>query len=251
MSVRGTVPLTSCVSVTGLGCSYGSQQVVWEASLCLPRAGGVAVVGRNGVGKTTLLRGIARAFGVRSSGQILIDGIDVSNWRPDRISRVGLSFVPDDRRILPLSVRDNLRLGARARAGWREGVEEVVEIFPLLKDRLDQRGDTLSGGEQQALAIARALMARPKYLMLDEPAEGFAPALVEQLVRALLDVRDRAQVGVLLVDRNVELISRLCTDVLGMSKGRILHRSTAADFAADEQLRVKFLAPVDTQRAQA
>jgi ABC-type branched-subunit amino acid transport system ATPase component len=233
-----------CLQVDRLHCSYGSQQVVWDVSLQVPFGDGVAIVGRNGVGKTTVLRGIANAFGVHSSGTVRLDGTDVSGWRPDRIAKAGLAFVPDDRRILPLSVRDNLRLGARAQAGWKATAGQVLEYFPLLKDRLDQRGDTMSGGEQQAVAIARALMAQPRYLVLDEPAEGLAPALVSQLIEALTTLRRETSIGVLLVDRNIDLISELCTTVIGMSKGRVFRQATATDFAADESLRVQFLAPV-------
>jgi branched-chain amino acid transport system ATP-binding protein len=233
-----------CLDVDGLTCSYGSQQVVWDVSLRLALGDGVAIVGRNGVGKTTVLRGIANAFGVRRTGRIRLDGADVTTWRPDRIARAGLGYVPDDRRILPLSVQDNLRLGARAAKGWKATAEQVLEYFPLLKDRLNQRGDTMSGGEQQAVAIARALMAAPRYLLLDEPAEGLAPALIAQLIEALTALRQDTSIGILLVDRNIDLISKLCKAVFGMSKGRILHQATAAEFAADESLRVRFLAPV-------
>jgi branched-chain amino acid transport system ATP-binding protein len=236
--------LQRCLEIDGLDCSYGSQQVVWDVSIRVALGEGIAIVGRNGVGKTTVLRGIANAFGVRSSGRVCLDGVAVSGWRPDRIARAGLGFVPDDRRILPLSVRDNLRLGARAEAGWKATAERLIEYFPLLKDRLDQRGDTMSGGEQQAVAIARALMAEPAYLLLDEPAEGLAPALVRQLIDALTALREETAVSILLVDRNIDLISQFCGSVVSMSKGRIMHQATAGDFAADEDLRIQFLAPV-------
>lgn len=244
MTEVGTAPPQQCLTVEGLTCSYGSQQVVWDVSIAVELGDGVAIVGRNGVGKTTVLRGIANAFGVRAGGRVCLDGADVSNWRPDRIARAGLSFVPDDRRILPLSVRDNLRLGARAKADWKSTAERVLEYFPLLKGRLDQRGDTMSGGEQQAVAIARALMAQPRYILLDEPAEGLAPALVNDLIGAVTALRQQTAVGILLVDRNVDVITKLCSRVVGMSKGRILYQATAGEFAADESLRARFLAPV-------
>lgn len=239
-----TVASAGRLEVAGLNCSYGSQQVVWDVSLEVPLGGGVAVVGRNGVGKTTLLRGIARAFGVRSTGSVTLDGTEVGSWRADKLARAGLGFVPDDRRILPLSVSDNLRLGARAASDWKARADRIVEYFPLLRERLGQRGDTMSGGEQQAVAIARALMAEPRYLLLDEPAEGLAPELVNQLIDALLAFRERTEVGILLVDRNIDLISKLCTDVIAISKGRVAHRASAEQFATDEQLRVTLLAPI-------
>jgi branched-chain amino acid transport system ATP-binding protein len=237
-------PDPPCLDVDRLACSYGSQQVVWDVSIRVALGDGIAIVGRNGVGKTTVLRGIANAFGVRSTGRVRLDGTEVGTWRPDRIARAGLGFVPDDRRILPLSVRDNLRLGARAEVGWKATADRLLEYFPLLKDRLDQRGDTMSGGEQQAVAIARALMAQPRYLLLDEPAEGLAPTLVSQLINTLAALREETAVGILLVDRNIDLITKLCTSVIGMSKGRITRQATAAEFAADESLRAEFLAPV-------
>jgi ABC-type branched-subunit amino acid transport system ATPase component len=128
--------------------------------------------------------------------------------------------------------------------GWKSKIDNMVEYFPLLKDRLNQRGDTMSGGEQQAVAVARALMAEPRYLLLDEPAEGLAPELVNQLIDALLAFREKTDIGILLVDRNVDLISKLCTEVVAVSKGRVVAQASSESFASDEQLRVRFLAPI-------
>jgi branched-chain amino acid transport system ATP-binding protein len=240
---RDRDPAASGLVVTGMQCWYASQQVIWEADLTVPAGDGVAIVGRNGVGKTTLLRGVMNAFGARSTGSVVLDGKEIADWRPDQIARSGVGFVPDDRRMLPLSVLENLKLGARNKAAWTENLERVVSYFPLIKDRLKQRADTMSGGEQQAVAIARALMSDPRYLLLDEPAEGLAPALVDQLIEALVAIRNETGIGILLVDRNAALISNLSSVVIGLSKGRVRHRTTSAEFASSEAVRVKFLAP--------
>ncbi len=254
MRVRPLAPTSvtstdACLAVDDLSCFYGSQQIVWNVSFQVQVGAGVALVGRNGVGKTTVLRGISNTFGVRTAGSVSLNGAEIGGNRPDKIARAGLSLVPDDRRILPLSVMDNLRLGARPGTDWRDQVDRMVGYFPLLKDRLSQRGDTMSGGEQQTVAVARALMARPKYLLLDEPAEGLAPKLVSQVIDAVLAFREESDLGIVLVDRNIDMIAQLCGEVYGMSKGELMHHASAADFAKDEQLRVKFLAPVGADTA--
>jgi branched-chain amino acid transport system ATP-binding protein len=246
-SAPGTVSraaVDGALETRHLSCFYESTQVIWSVSLRVPSGRGVALVGRNGVGKTTFLRGIAHAFGVRTTGDVRLDGLQVAGWSPEKITRAGVSLVPHDRRILPLSVLDNFQLGARGAPGWRSRVDELLGYFPTLKDRLKQRGDTLSGGEQQAVAIIRALMGRPRYLLLDEPSEGLAPKLVDSLTVALSSLRKDTSVGLLLVDRNVALIEEICDEVHGMSKGRLLRSATAKEFAASEELQVEFLAPI-------
>lgn len=231
------------LEATTVSCWYGQQQVVWDVSLTIPAGSGVALVGRNGVGKTTFLRGLMHAFGVRTSGRVSFGGTDISSWGAAKIARAGIGFVPHDRRILPLTVLENMQLGARGARGWTTTADLMLDYFPLLKSRLKQRGDTLSGGEQQALAIARALMAHPRFLILDEPAEGLAPQLVARLIEALTTLRQEMSFGLLVVDRNTELITSLCNEVHGMSKGMLVHHATATEFGASEEVRVRMLAP--------
>jgi len=242
-SSADTTAASESLSVKKLSCWYGAQQVVWDVDLNIPLRAGVALVGRNGVGKTTLLRGISGAFGVKTAGQVLVGETDLAGWAPEKIAGQGVALVPHDRRIFPLTVQENLKLGARGASDWAARAETMLGYFPLLKPKLRQRGDTLSGGEQQALAIARAMMGSPRYLLLDEPAEGLAPSLVDQLIEALLALRQGSEIGILLVDRNPDLISELCSQVHGMSKGRINRRATASEFSASEDLRAQFLAP--------
>ncbi len=222
--------------------SYGRQRVVWNVSLRLSRGDGVAIIGRNGVGKTTLLRCITNSFGVRVSGQILLNGVNVAGLRPEQINRLGISIVPSDRRIFPLSVRENLVLGA---VGPRpaERLEIILSYFQLLSKKLHQRGDTLSGGEQQALALARALMGNPEFLLLDEPTEGLAPSVVQQLSDVLEEVRPASDVGLIIVDRNVAFVSRHCSTVIGMSKGKLTSSHPIGEFVASESLREQLLTP--------
>src|SRR4051794_8680380 len=150
---------------------YGSHEIVSGVSLEVPRAGGVAIMGRNGVGKTTLLRSIVKAFGVRVMGEVTWEGLDLTRLHTDAIARAGVALVPSDRRIFPISVRDNFRVAAADASGWTDLMDELLGFFPFLKPRLKQRGDTLSGGEQQALAIARSAIRRPSLMLLDEPTE--------------------------------------------------------------------------------
>jgi branched-chain amino acid transport system ATP-binding protein len=229
--------------VRGLNVYYGRLRIVHDLELSLNPGTATALIGRNGVGKTTLLRGVSASFGARAEGSIVMDGREIVGLSSGQIARAGLGTVCSDRRILPLTVRENLLLGYRGPSGaWLSAAERASHYFPAIMQRLSQAGDTLSGGEQQALAIARALMADPRYLLLDEPAEGLAPAIRRRLAEALRDMAaDHVVESMLIVDRDIDFLSRVCSRVLVMNRGSIIHSGDMSDFAESKELQMQFL----------
>src|SRR6267143_1642784 len=185
------------LEIQGLDVAYGESQVLWDVSLQVPDGGVVCLMGRNGVGKTTLLKSIMGLLPVRA-GRITFDGADLGGLRPEERAAHGIGYVPQGREIFPnLSVAENLRIGLLGRprsAGHVRGAgdfEEVFGLFPRLEQLLSRKGGVLSGGEQQQLAIARVLLARPKLLLMDEPTEGIQPNVILQIEDAIQRIRER------------------------------------------------------------
>jgi urea ABC transporter ATP-binding protein UrtE len=230
--------------VAELHAGYGSTPVLCGVSLGL-RAGEVlALMGRNGAGKTTLMRTIIGLLRPRS-GSIELDGASICAWLPHRIAQKGVAFVPQGRGIFAkLTVRENLLIGTRAAGQVRAQIpSNIFDYFPVLAERLEQRGGTLSGGEQQMLAIARALCGRPRVLLLDEPSEGIQPSIVHDLGRLLRRIVNDAGVAVLLVEQNIDLALQLADRGLVMEKGRIVREGSADDFRDESGLHLQeFLA---------
>jgi branched-chain amino acid transport system ATP-binding protein len=199
-----------------------------------------ALLGRNGVGKTTTLRaimGLAR----KSAGKVEFEGFDLAKCEPHQVPRRGVGYVPQGRGIFPgLTVRENLTIGLPSRRGDPEREEYLFSCFPRLKERLKQAGNTLSGGEQQMLAIARCLMMRPKLIILDEPTEGIMPRLVSQIRREIHRI-NQTGVSILLVEQNVETALRLCPRVFLMEKGTIVYDGTAQELKAQPELVHRYL----------
>jgi branched-chain amino acid transport system ATP-binding protein len=198
-----------------------------------------ALLGRNGVGKTTTLRAIMGLLR-RSQGLIEFDGGDLGRLQPHRIPHTGIGYVPQGRGIFPnLSVEENLFIGV---SGKRDTEREdyVFTCFPRLKERLKQSGNTLSGGEQQMLAIARCLMMRPKLIILDEPTEGIMPRLVSQIRREIHRI-NQTGVSILLVEQNVETALRLCPRVFLMEKGTIVYSGTAQELKSQTEIVHRYL----------
>ena len=165
------------LAIEGLDVAYGGSQVLWRVDLEVPKGAVVCLMGRNGVGKTTLLRAAMGLLPARA-GRMTFDGADVTRWSPDRRARAGIGYVPQGREIFPhLSVAENLRM-AHLGCGRGDALDEALDLFPKLRDLLARKGGVLSGGEQQMLAIGRALLTRPKLLMLDEPTEGIQPSII-------------------------------------------------------------------------
>lgn len=197
----------------------------------------VAVIGRNGVGKTTLLKTAVRITTVYR-GKVVLDGKDVTHGRPHSIARAGVQFVPDDRGVFPhLTVEENLRLGVLAANGRPQERDWVLDLFPVLRERMGQMGGSLSGGERQMLALARALIAKPRILLLDEFSEGVQPNLVEKLAVVLKEIVGLG-VGIGLVEQNVRLALELCNRAVIVEKGTIVDSGSAADFLNNEE-RIK------------
>ncbi|HEX7216543.1 MAG TPA: ABC transporter ATP-binding protein [Methylomirabilota bacterium] len=216
---------------------YGDSHVLHGVSLRVGPGEAVALLGRNGAGKTTTIRSIV-GFTPPRTGRVVFDGRSIERWPSYRVARHGLALVPQGRRIFaPLSVRENLMLGARAQ-GWT--LERVFALFPRLREREGQAGGTLSGGEQQMLAIGRALMTNGRLLLLDEPSEGLAPVIVREIGRILLALKAE-RLSLLLVEQNYHLALRVADRVYVMNKGQIVYEGPPAALEADEEVKRRYL----------
>jgi branched-chain amino acid transport system ATP-binding protein len=226
------------LAVEGLSAGYGSTIVLDDASFSLAPGGTIAVLGRNGVGKTTLLETLMGLTTLRA-GTIALDGERIEQMPTHRRNEMGLGYVPQQREIFPsLTVEENLAVAARA-GGW--SIDSVFDLFPSLKERRGNSGNKLSGGEQQMLAIGRALAGRPKVLLLDEPLEGLAPIVVESLFEALAKIRDEGQLSMVLVEQKVDLALAFAHEVAILDRGRIVYRDTSAALRADEHAQGRYL----------
>jgi branched-chain amino acid transport system ATP-binding protein len=225
------------LEVDGIHTYYGESHVLHGVSLRVAPGEAVALLGRNGAGKTTAIRSIV-GFTPPRDGRVLFEGRAIERWPAYRIARGGLALVPQGRRIFsPLSVRENLLLGARAE-GWT--LERVFELFPRLRERQAQLGGTLSGGEQQMLAIARALLTNGRLLLLDEPSEGLAPLIVRE-IGTILRTLKAERLSLLLVEQNYHLALRVADRVYVMNKGQIVYEGTPAGLEADEEIKRRYL----------
>ena len=227
------------LEIRGLNVAYGESQVLWDVSLDVPPGGVVCLMGRNGVGKTTLLKTVMGLLPARS-GQILFEAKDLGRLRPEERAACGIGYVPQGREIFPnLTVAENLRvgyLGRPASAGngksTQADIEQVFDLFPKLKDLLSRNGGVLSGGEQQQLAIARVLLARPKLLLMDEPTEGIQPNVILQIEDAIQRIKERG-IAVLLVEQYLEFAWRLAGSYAIMRKGAIVSSGSTAELRHD------------------
>ncbi len=227
----------SMLQVDGIHTYYGESHILHGVSLSVSPGEAVALLGRNGAGKTTMIRSIV-GFTPPREGRVTFDGEEIHRWPPHRIARRGLALVPQGRRIFaPLSVRENLLLGARA-DGWT--LERVFHQFPRLRERAEQAGGTLSGGEQQMLAIGRALLTNGRMLLLDEPSEGLAPLIVQEIGRIIRALKGE-RLSILLVEQNYHLALQVADRVYVMNKGQIVYEGTPASLQADENVKRRYL----------
>ena len=232
------------LEVTGLSSQYGPVHAIHTVDLTVHAGELVALVGGNGAGKTTLLHTLS-GLHPASAGRIQFDGRDVTRWPPHRIVAVGVCQVPEGRQVFaPLSVEDNLRLGAyrqhRDRDWVRREMERVYALFPILQERRAQLAGTLSGGQQQMLAIGRALLGRPRLLLLDEPSMGLAPLLVEEIFRVIQEL-NAAGVTLLLVEQNARAALAIASRGYILETGRIVKTGPAAELLADDAVRKAYL----------
>ena len=224
------------LEVRGLNVAYGESQVLWDVSLDVPAGAVMCLMGRNGVGKTTLLKSIMGLLPVRS-GRVAFDGTDLGGRRPEERAACGIGYVPQGREIFPnLTVQENLRMGLlgsrRNGHGTGDPLEPVFDLFPKLKVLLSRKGGVLSGGEQQQLAIARVLLARPKLLLMDEPTEGIQPSVIDQIEEAIERIKAQG-ISVLLVEQYLEFAWRLASAYAIMRKGTIVSTGATRDLRED------------------
>ena len=234
----------SLLEVIGLSSHYGPVRAVHQIDLCVGAGELVALVGGNGAGKTTLLHALS-GLQPASAGRIRFDGRDITRWPPHRIVTAGVCQVLEGRQVFaPLTVEDNLRLGGyrqRSDPAWlREEQERVYALFPILAERRRQTAGTLSGGQQQMLAIGRALLGRPRLLLLDEPSMGLAPLLVEEIFRVIVELNQRG-VTILLVEQNARAALAIAGRGYILETGRIAKTAPAVDLLADDDVRRAYL----------
>ena len=216
------------LSVERLDVAYGGSQVLWGVDLEVPDGSVVCLMGRNGVGKTTLLRAAMGLLPARA-GRVTFDGADVTRWSPDRRARAGVGYVPQGREIFPhLTVAENLRMAGLG-CGRADGFDEALELFPKLRELLARKGGVLSGGEQQMLAIGRALLTKPKLLMLDEPTEGIQPSIILEIEEAIRRIKTELGLAVLLVEQYLDFAERLADSYVILAKGAVVARGDTRD----------------------
>ncbi len=231
------------LEITDLHTFYGDSHILHGVSLTVGQGQVLAVLGRNGVGKTTLVHSIV-SFAKPSGGRILFKGDEITGRPTHQIIRGGIALVPQGRRVFrSLSVVENLRIPFRCDVGgianpW--DLETAFEVFPALKARRDQRAGNLSGGEQQMLAMARALVSGPQLVLLDEPSEGLAPLIVQGISQVIKDLVAQGM-AILLVEQNFNMALNTAHRVLVMSRGQIVHQSKPQDLAANHDVKARYL----------
>ncbi len=230
------------LEVSKLNAGYGEVQVLWNVGLKVKRGEIVSLIGANGAGKTTTLKsimGIIRPF----SGTIRLNGMEIMGLPTHDIVRKGIALVPEGRHLFPkMTVIENLRMGAYAvdDSKYKDLLERVFQIFPVLRERKDQLASTLSGGEQQMLAIARGLMSDPKLLMLDEPSLGLAPKIVKKVMKVVSEIRDEG-VTVLLVEQNAKMSLEISDRGYVLETGKVVLEGTSEELLRNEHVRKAYL----------
>jgi branched-chain amino acid transport system ATP-binding protein len=228
------------LAVSDIHCYYGKVRVVKGVSLNVHAGEILALLGRNGAGKTTTLKAIM-GLTVCRSGSIRLDGTELTRRAPHAIPRLGIGYVPQGRRLFPeMSVAENLRMGLLARNSGPQILEQVLELFPVLRARLGQSAGTLSGGEQQMLAMGRALCLEPKVLLLDEPCEGLQPSFVQKVLDTIAHLKTQG-VAVLLVEQKVDAALRIADRVSFLENGALVREAPAAELAGARELLERYV----------
>jgi branched-chain amino acid transport system ATP-binding protein len=223
--------------------SYGPVQVLDGVSLSVPDNGAVGILGANGAGKTSTLRAISGT--VRAGGRILFEGKDIRGMRPDRVAALGIAHVPEGRGTLgDLDVRDNLRVGAylrKDRKGVESDIEYCLELFPNLRDRIKSNASALSGGEQQMLAVGRAIMSKPRLLLLDEASLGLAPSTAKNVYDAIRRLRVESGIAMVVVEQNANLAFTVVDSATVLETGRSVLTGTSAELKGMDEIRRAYL----------
>lgn len=247
MSEVQTTPSTPLLQVEGLNAWYGAAHILHGVSLQVGRGEVVALMGRNGAGKSTTLKSIAGLV-ERRKGKVLFMGDAIEGKASHQIARAGLGYVPEDRRIFTaLTVMENLEVGRQKARLWPDGSlvphwtpEKLFALFPNLGEMPQRPGGQMSGGEQQMLSVARTLMGQPYVVLLDEPSEGVAPLIVEQMARTILALKAQG-IGILLSEQNLPFAQVVADRVYVLEKGQIVHSGTMAELAGHVQVRQQYL----------
>lgn len=226
------------LAVEGLDAAYGASQVLFGVSLAVERGQTLALMGRNGAGKSSTFKAIAGLLPPRA-GRVLVRGEDLAGRKPYRIARAGIGFVPEDRQVFPEhSVEENLEIAERGTGGWTRA--RAFEEFPMLAPLRKRMAGRLSGGEQQMLVIARSLMGNPSVLLLDEPSEGLAPLIVQEIGRLIRRLREMGTT-IVLAEQNSRFCLGVATDVAVIDKGSIVWRGTVEQFRAEPEVQARYL----------
>lgn len=238
-----TAVLAPLLQTRGLCAWYGAAQILYDVNIDVGRGEVVALMGRNGAGKSTTLKALTGMLGKRR-GSVTFMGTDISNSEPHRAGRMGLGYVPEDRRIFTdLTVMENLEVGRQSPRMWPDGTpvpvwtsEKLFKLFPNLGEMPNRLGGRMSGGEQQMLTVARTLMGNPYLVLLDEPSEGVAPLIVEQMVQAILELKTQG-VSILLCEQNMHFAELVSDRAYVLEKGQICHKGTMPELSADSKVR--------------
>ena len=234
--------MTTGLTVRGLDVFYGASQILFGVDLEVDRGTTVALLGRNGAGKSTTFKAIAGVAPPRA-GSVVLNGQTISGMAPHRIARFGIGYVPEDRQIFPEhSVEDNLKIavkpGPDGKVHWT--LDRIYQVFPVLLSMRGRMGGRLSGGEQQMLTIARALMGNPDVVLLDEPSEGLAPIIVAQIAKLIGELRAEG-VTILLAEQNMHFCIAVAESVAIIDKGQIVYRGTVAELKRDQEITRRYL----------
>ncbi len=236
------------LKITNINTYYGQVHALKNVSLHVNAGEIVSLIGANGAGKTTILNSLSAVTPPRD-GEVIFQGVSLGNLSPDRIVEMGISQVPEGRQVFKdFSVEDNLELGAYLRFRGREGraainsdIEEMFDLFPQLSTRRKQMAGTLSGGEQQMLAIGRALMAKPKLLLLDEPSMGLAPIVVQEIFRVITALREERGTSVLLVEQNAKAALKIADRGYVLETGKVILEENASDLLENKEVQRAYL----------
>lgn len=231
------------LEISNLNVFYGPIQALWDVSLEVESGSIASIIGSNGAGKSTILKSIMGIVPAKS-GKILFDGDQIDGFSPDRVVDKGIAYVPEGRHIFSdLSVKENLKMGAyprRARSSFKDEIQNVFEIFPLLRERSKQKAGTLSGGEAQMLAIGRALMSKPRFLLLDEPSAGLSPIMVQRIFEAIARIKALG-ITALLVEQDVIRALSSSSNSFILENGHVTRSAKGEELLKDEQVRKSYL----------
>ncbi len=221
------------LTISNVNQYYGGSHILRDVSFDIPQGSVTTVLGRNGVGKTTLLKCLVGLLPIRSGG-LQFGGRDIASLRPYERARLGIGYVPQGREIFPrLTVEENLQMGLASKSGRAKVPTRIFDMFPVLKDMLHRRGGDLSGGQQQQLAIGRALVADPKLLILDEPTEGIQPSIIKDIGRVISTLAESGEIAILLVEQYYDFARELADHYVVMSRGEVIKAGLGADMEKD------------------